>query len=93
MGFYYFIGLIQLIIENYKSMCREKVNIPIEKPYIFLQGNGAKATIIKWSDHDEIDQSATFVSSADNFVAKDISFQVKKLGICLIPVFKICFLF
>ncbi|XP_002277623.1 probable pectinesterase 29 [Vitis vinifera] len=53
----------------------EKVNIPIEKPYIFLEGHGAEATIIKWGDHSETNQSATFTSSADNFVAKDISFQ------------------
>lgn len=61
-------------------MCSEKVNIPIEKPYIFLEGHGAEATIIKWGDHSETNQSATFTSSADNFVAKDISFQVKKLS-------------
>ncbi|KAJ9681740.1 hypothetical protein PVL29_017900 [Vitis rotundifolia] len=52
-----------------------KVNIPIEKPYIFLEGHGAKATIIKWGDHSETNLSATFTSFADNFVAKDISFQ------------------
>ena len=63
-----------------QSMCSEKVNIPIEKPYIFLEGHGAEATIIKWGDHSETNQSATFTSSADNFVAKDISFQVKKLS-------------
>ena len=68
-------------------MCREKVNIPVDKLYIFLEGNGAKATIIRWNDHSEAHESATFTSLADNFVAKDISFEVKKLRSCLVHVF------
>ena len=68
-------------------MCREKVNIPVDKPYIFLEGNGAKATIIRLNDHSETHESATFTTLADNFVAKDISFEVKKLRSCLVHVF------
>ena len=68
-------------------MHREKVNIPVDKPYIFLEGNGAKATIFWWNDHSETHESANFTSLADNFVAKDISFEVKKLWSCLVHAF------
>ena len=67
-------------------MCKEKVNIPVDKPYIFLEVNGAKATIIRGNDHRETHESTTFTSLADNFVAKDISFVVKKLRSCLVHV-------
>ena len=68
-------------------MCRDKVNIPVDKPYILLEGNGAKATIIRWNDHSETHESATFTSLVDNFVAKDINFEANKLWSCLVHVF------
>ncbi|KAF6143373.1 hypothetical protein GIB67_001317 [Kingdonia uniflora] len=53
----------------------EKVTIPPDKPYVALQGEGMKITTIVWEDHDDPEQSATFSSLADNFVARHISFR------------------
>ncbi|XP_062150200.1 probable pectinesterase 29 [Alnus glutinosa] len=54
---------------------REKVMIPYDKQYIILKGEGKKKTWIEWDDHDNVAQSPTFASQADNFVAKSISFR------------------
>lgn len=57
--------------------CREKVIIPYDKQYIILKGEGRRKTWIEWDDHDNVAQSPTFISQADNFVAKSISFRVR----------------
>ncbi|WJZ87631.1 hypothetical protein VitviT2T_006999 [Vitis vinifera] len=54
---------------------REKVVIPMDKPFIFLRGAGRKRTFIVWGDHLSISQSPTFSMMADNFVARGISFM------------------
>ncbi|XP_059446789.1 probable pectinesterase 29 [Corylus avellana] len=54
---------------------REKVIIPYDKQYIILKGEGMRKTWIEWDDHDNVAQSPTFTSQADNFVAKSISFR------------------
>uniref|UniRef100_A0A803PW85 pectinesterase n=1 Tax=Cannabis sativa TaxID=3483 RepID=A0A803PW85_CANSA len=60
---------------NYVSS-EEKVNIPREKPYIYLEGiNGRDETVITFNDHEKTDESATFSSFPDNIVAKGISFE------------------
>ncbi|KAF5178810.1 Pectinesterase qrt1 [Thalictrum thalictroides] len=53
--------------------CREKVQIPWDKPYILLEGEGSKYTVIEWNDCENIDKPA-FGAYADNFVAKYIGF-------------------
>ncbi|XP_062085818.1 putative pectinesterase 52 [Humulus lupulus] len=54
----------------------EKVTIPPEKPYIYLEGiNGRDHTVITFNDHGETDESATFSSHPDNIVAKGITFE------------------
>ncbi|KAI4307949.1 hypothetical protein L6164_031073 [Bauhinia variegata] len=50
---------------------REKVQIPIDKPCIFLQGAGSKSTIIEWGDF----ANATLTASASDFGAKTITFR------------------
>ncbi|XP_047326698.1 probable pectinesterase 55 [Impatiens glandulifera] len=52
----------------------EKVSISAEKEYIFLDGSGSSRTIISWGDHQSTGTSATFSSSANNFVSKGITF-------------------
>ncbi|XP_047326617.1 probable pectinesterase 55 [Impatiens glandulifera] len=52
----------------------EKVSISAEKEYIFLDGSSSSRTIISWDDHQSTGTSATFSSSANNFVAKGITF-------------------
>ncbi|KAF8401306.1 hypothetical protein HHK36_012239 [Tetracentron sinense] len=54
---------------------REKVTITRDKPFIVLEGEGQRRTIIVWDDHDTPAQSPTFSSFADNFVARGISFK------------------
>ena len=61
-----------------QSPRKEKLNIPKEKPYIFLEGYNASKTIVKWNDHAQMDQSATFTSLIDNFVAEGINFEANK---------------
>ncbi|XP_057443959.1 probable pectinesterase 29 [Lotus japonicus] len=54
---------------------REKViTIPVDKPYILLQGEGKTKTLVQWGDHDNTLQSATFTTLADNIIIKFMSF-------------------
>jgi pectinesterase len=58
---------------------REKVVIPITKPYITLQGEGRNRTVITWNDTAAAVgtlMSASVVVESDHFIARDISFQV-----------------
>ncbi|PKI57568.1 hypothetical protein CRG98_022039 [Punica granatum] len=58
-----------------KGIYREKVNIPSDKPYIILKGQSRRTTEIVWDDHENLAQSPTFTSMADNIVVKSISFR------------------
>ncbi|EXB56847.1 Putative pectinesterase 10 [Morus notabilis] len=58
-----------------RGIYTEKVTIPPDKSYIFLQGLGREKTIVTFFDHERTDTSATFSSSPDNVVAKGISFK------------------
>ncbi|GMY17073.1 putative pectinesterase 55 [Fagus crenata] len=53
----------------------EKVTIPIDKPYIYLEGADRKLTSIEWNDHADTADSVTFTSFSDNIVAKGITFK------------------
>ncbi|KAL3507339.1 hypothetical protein ACH5RR_032721 [Cinchona calisaya] len=53
---------------------REKIHIPYDKPFIYIQGEGKWKTRVIWGGHDSIATSATFISQADNIVVKSISF-------------------
>ncbi|KAI3954716.1 hypothetical protein MKW92_040395 [Papaver armeniacum] len=53
----------------------EKVQIPIEKPFIVLEGESMKDTIIAYGDYG-LHKNATFSVFADNVVARRISFYV-----------------
>ncbi|XP_074319152.1 putative pectinesterase 55 [Silene latifolia] len=53
----------------------EKVNIPQEKPYIVLEGDGRRITVIQFADGGTFLQSSTFSLSASNFVARKITFK------------------
>ncbi|OAY42403.1 hypothetical protein MANES_09G177300v8 [Manihot esculenta] len=53
----------------------EKVVIPGDKPFIFLQGESKDTTSIEWGESGSSTQSATFTLNADNFVAADLSFK------------------
>ncbi|XP_042486105.1 probable pectinesterase 29 [Macadamia integrifolia] len=54
---------------------REKVMIPMDKPFILLQGERRNNTIISWDDHTTLAESPTFSSFADNFSARHIGFK------------------
>lgn len=60
-------------------ICSEKVKIPKEKPFIILKGQSRRTTEIVWGDHENLAQSPTFTSLADNVVIKSISFRVRFL--------------
>ncbi|KAI6684585.1 hypothetical protein NL676_030498 [Syzygium grande] len=53
----------------------EKVNIPLAKKYIFLQGENHKTTHIRYGDARNARTAATFQLYADNFAASGITFQ------------------
>ncbi|KAK3194304.1 hypothetical protein Dsin_025614 [Dipteronia sinensis] len=53
----------------------EKITIPYNKPYIFLEGAGIKSTSVEWSDHDKTDTSSTFTCIPDNILVKGITFK------------------
>ncbi|KAI5672393.1 hypothetical protein M9H77_12757 [Catharanthus roseus] len=54
---------------------REQIHIPYEKPYIYLQGEGMKSTIVCFDRHDSTSTSGTFISLADNIVVERITFM------------------
>ncbi|WCJ43067.1 Pectin lyase-like superfamily protein [Euphorbia peplus] len=53
----------------------EKVVVPADKQFIFLQGESRRTTVIQWGDYGDSVQSSTFILNADNFVAVGITFQ------------------
>ncbi|MQL90515.1 hypothetical protein Taro_023109 [Colocasia esculenta] len=68
--------------------CSEKVKIPADKPFIFLEGEGREHTVIEWGAHAGADvvvrpaatitgDSATFTVHANNFTVRWISFKVR----------------
>ncbi|XP_057467492.1 probable pectinesterase 29 [Actinidia eriantha] len=54
---------------------REQISIPIDKPFIYLKGEGKRKTNVVWDAYDSIVASPTFISEADNIVAKSITFR------------------
>ncbi|ONK63222.1 uncharacterized protein A4U43_C07F12650 [Asparagus officinalis] len=64
---------------------REKVDIPVEKGFILLEGDGASQTSVEWSDFapmsdpddngNKVANTATVSIAAVNFVAKGITFK------------------
>lgn len=62
------------------TLCREQVKIPKEKQFILLDGQGSDSTVIQWNAHtvpsDQELGTAAFSVSADNFIAREITFQV-----------------
>ena len=70
------LGSVNVVCEK---VCREKVIIPITKPFITLQGEGRNRTVITWNDTADAAgtlMSASVVVKADHFIARDISFKV-----------------
>ncbi|KAJ4850937.1 hypothetical protein Tsubulata_030362, partial [Turnera subulata] len=57
---------------------KEKVQIPRNKPCIFIEGAGSKLTSIEFEDHEESMTSATFISYSDNIVVKGIAIKWQK---------------
>ncbi|XP_073046196.1 probable pectinesterase 29 [Primulina eburnea] len=52
---------------------REKIRIPYDRPWIYLKGEGKRATIVTWDDHESIETSSTFTAFADNIVVKALN--------------------
>ena len=72
-------------------ICREKVNIPADKGFLLLEGDGASQTSIEWSDFvpssffssllaergdNNVAETASFTVSAANIVVRGITFKV-----------------
>ncbi|KDP23394.1 hypothetical protein JCGZ_23227 [Jatropha curcas] len=53
----------------------EKVEVPVDKQFIILQGESRKTTRIQYGDCGSSTRSSTFILNADNFVAVNISFK------------------
>ncbi|VYS55805.1 unnamed protein product [Arabidopsis thaliana] len=64
---------IRVFIQN--GIYREKVTIPKEKGFIYLQGKGIEQTVIEYDDHQATDISATFTAFADDIVISGITFK------------------
>lgn len=52
----------------------EQVQIPSDKPFIYLKGEGMDTTSVVWDGHDQMLISATFASFADNILVSGITF-------------------
>ena len=66
----------------------EKVIIPQNKSFILLEGEGRQQTSIEWADHAGGDSSTadspTFAAHSADFVARDITFKVRRRRLQLI---------
>ncbi|CAN7136619.1 unnamed protein product [Brassica rapa subsp. narinosa] len=56
---------------------REKVVIPVDKPYITLSGTKASSTILVWSDGKDLLDSPTLTVFASDFVCRLLTIQNK----------------
>ncbi|XP_060181417.1 probable pectinesterase 29 isoform X1 [Lycium barbarum] len=56
------------------GLYKEQVQIPGDKPFIYLKGADVRTTIVMWDAHDSLITSATFSSFADNIVVENINF-------------------
>ncbi|KAK6911662.1 Pectinesterase, catalytic [Dillenia turbinata] len=70
----------------------EKINIPRNKPYIFLEGNSRSNTVIQYGDFGSSIASSTIIISTGNFAARRITFKntymqpsIAKFGITWAP--------
>ncbi|KAL1542973.1 pectinesterase [Salvia divinorum] len=52
----------------------EQVEIPSDKPFIYVKGEGMGRTSVVWDGHGSILTSATFTSFADNILVSGITF-------------------
>ncbi|XAR73803.1 Pectinesterase [Bertholletia excelsa] len=80
-------NLCRVVISVGRGIYKEKVYVPVTKPYICLEGEGAGKTIIVW--HDTADRkgsdgkplgtygSATVAIDSPYFIAKNITFKNK----------------
>nr|ACC68156.1 putative pectinesterase family protein [Arabidopsis halleri subsp. halleri] len=64
---------IRILIRS--GIYKEKVTIPADKGYIYMQGRGIEKTIIAYGDHQQTDTSATFTSYASNIIITGITFK------------------
>ncbi|KAL6902255.1 hypothetical protein ACP4OV_005131 [Aristida adscensionis] len=65
-----------IVVHLRAGVYREKVVIPMEKPFIFMRGNGKGRTTISYeSASPDNAESAAFVVDADNVVVFGISFR------------------
>ncbi|XP_038889344.1 probable pectinesterase 66 [Benincasa hispida] len=62
-------------IQINSGVYKEKVTIPQEKPFIYLEGAGRSNTVITFNDHQQTDTSATFTSYPPNIIARGITFE------------------
>ncbi|KAF6136321.1 hypothetical protein GIB67_042806, partial [Kingdonia uniflora] len=56
-------------------VCREKIVIPADKPFITLSGSKASTTIITWSDGGDIFETPTLSILATDFVGRLLTIQ------------------
>ncbi|OWM74920.1 hypothetical protein CDL15_Pgr021271 [Punica granatum] len=54
---------------------KEKVTVPKDKQFIYLEGEGEGRALIEWDDHGGADNSSTFTLWADNFLASHITIK------------------
>lgn len=80
-----------LFMHEICDICREKVMVPVTKPYITFQGAGRESTVIEWHDRAcdrgpdgqqlRTYQTASVTVFANYFSARNISFKVRNINI------------
>lgn len=56
--------------------CREKVVVPVDKPFITVSGEDASNTVITWGDGGDIIHSPTLTVLASDFIGRYLTIQV-----------------
>ncbi|XVE56066.1 hypothetical protein DITRI_Ditri03aG0207200 [Diplodiscus trichospermus] len=54
---------------------KEKIVVPVDKPFITISGSNANGTIITWNDGGDIFESPTFTVLASDFVGRYLTIQ------------------
>ncbi|CAA3014422.1 probable pectinesterase 53 [Olea europaea var. sylvestris] len=79
------VNLVRVLIKVHAGVYMEKVNIPLSKSFITVEGAGAEKTIVQWGDTAQTPGpnrhplgtygSATFAVNSPYFIAKNITFK------------------
>lgn len=65
----------EIVISIEPGTYREKVTVPVDKPFVTMSGSSSGSTVITWSSGRNLVYSATLTVLAPNFVGKSLTIE------------------